>query len=108
MPHKKQAAPTKKAARLKKPTKNIIALHYLMTRSLNKKEAAALYWETALPTTISELHHKHGLEFEKAREPSRPRPDGGVSHFTRYTLKESSKAKARALLGQYQMPEGLK
>ena len=106
MPDKKQAAPTKKAARLKKAPKKIIALHYLMTRTLIQLEASSLYGETCLYSTISELYHVNGLEFDRAQHQHQHR-HGGMAYFTRYTLKESSRAKAQALLDQYQMPEGM-
>ena len=107
MPDKKQAAPTTKAARLKKAPKKIIALHYLMTRPLIQLEAAELWGETCLHSTISELYHVNGLEFDRVQHPHQHR-HGGMAYFKRYTLKESSKTKAQALLDQYQMPESLK
>lgn len=106
MPHKKQAAPTKKAARLKKAPKKIIALHYLMTRSLIQLEAASLYGDTCLHSTVSELYHANGLEFYRTRYPYQHR-HGGTAYFTRYKLKESSIHAARALVSKYRLPEGM-
>lgn len=97
--------PVKKAVS-RKPPKKIIALHYLMTRSLIQLEASELWGETCLHSTISELCHTNGLEFDRVQQPHQHR-HGGMAYFKRYTLKESSRSAAQALLDQYQMPEGM-
>ncbi|WP_086480763.1 hypothetical protein [Oceanospirillum sanctuarii] len=97
------ATPVKKAAS-RKPPKKIIALRYLMTRSMIQLEALNLYGECCLHSTISELCHRHGLEFDRKSHPHQHR-HGGTAYFTRYTLKESSRSAAQALLDKYAPPE---
>ncbi|OPX56521.1 Helix-turn-helix domain-containing protein [Oceanospirillum multiglobuliferum] len=97
---KQQPAPPVKKAASRKPPKKIIALQYLMARSLIQLEALSLYGETCLHSTISELSNTHGLTIERQPEPH-IHQDGGTAYFTRYTLAESSRADADNLVKHY-------
>jgi len=91
------------AVKLKKKQqtpKHILAITFLVQRSLNKLEALDLYGDTCLNTTISTLTHKHGFLVIRKLEPHRNRA-GGLTHFTRYSLAESHRDKAIRLLARH-------
>lgn len=72
-----------------------------MGRSLVQLEALSVYGETCLHSTISDLYNNHGVGFERAPEPHQHQ-GGGTTYFTRYTLLESSREKAQALVDHYE------
>lgn len=94
---KKPAAATTTATSQKKLPKKIIALKYLMFRSMIQPEAHELYGETCLHTTISTLWNDHGIAFERVAE-TYGKFD---SRFTRYTLLEDSRERAVQLISTY-------
>ncbi len=100
MKRKQQAASAKATSRKGKTPKKIIALQYLMGRSLNQLEALRLFNDTCFNTTISTLSNKHGLVFDRVSEPHNHQ-GGGITHFTRYTLTDDSRPQAQALINQY-------
>lgn len=96
----KPAAPATEATSPKVLPKKIIALTYLLTRSLVQLEALRLYGDTCLNTTISDLANQHGLVFIRKREPHQHR-SGGTVYFMRYTLSNESQEAAQALVDRH-------
>ncbi len=81
----------------KRLPKKIVALKYLLRRSLIQPEAHQLYGESCLHSTISTLANEHYLAFERVPE------NYGMfnARFTRYTLKEESRERAERLVDFY-------
>lgn len=100
MIQKQQAASGKATNRKGKTPKKIIALQYLLARSLNQLEALRLFNDTCFNSTISELSNKHGLCFNRVSEPHNHQ-GGGVTHFMRYTLADESQVAAKVLISSY-------
>jgi hypothetical protein len=94
---KKLATATTTATSQKKLPKKIIALKYLMLRSMIQPEAHELYGETCLHTTISTLWNEHGIAFKRVAE-TYGKFD---ARFTRYTLIEESRERAIQLISSY-------
>jgi hypothetical protein len=94
---KKPAAATTTTTSSKKLPKKIIALKYLMRRSMIQPEAHELYGESCLHTTISTLWNKHGIAFKRVAETY----GSFDARFTRYTLIEESRERATKLISSY-------
>lgn len=103
MTDKLTVAPTATTSPITLP-KKIVSLKILLKRSLNTMEAMALYGETALHSTISELVHRHDLKFDRVNERHLNRVDRGV-YFVRYTLADESKKAALSLISAYENKE---
>jgi len=89
-------------ATIKKITpKYILTLRILLNRSLVELEAFKLYGETCLHSTISTLANKKGVRFHRKSEPHKHQ-NGGVTHFTRYTLFDEDREKAKALIKPFE------
>ncbi|MFW1678596.1 hypothetical protein ACFVYJ_12575 [Pontibacter sp. JAM-7] len=81
----------------KRLPKKIVALKYLLRRSLIQPEAHELYGESCLHSTISTLANDHNLVFERV-----PEKYGRFNaRFTRYTLQEESRVWAEWLIDYY-------
>lgn len=70
---------------VKCPPKYIVTLTHLINQSLNTFEANAIYGDTCLHSTISDLKNKMGFRIDKKTESITNRV-GRKTHVTRYTL----------------------
>jgi len=95
----KPAAPAT-GATSRTPPKKIVALYYLLNRSLIELEALSLYGETCLHSTISELANRDGLRFQRKRE-QHHHQHRGTTYFTRYTLEPESRQAAQLMVAAY-------
>lgn len=88
------------------PTKIARVLAYLLVpcNSLNRFEAEAL-GDHCLPSTISALEHRHGLQFQHQPEQV-PNRWGKPCGVTRYRLPESQRERARQVLALLAKPAG--
>ena len=81
--------------------KYIITLRILLQRSLIELEALSIYGETCLHSTISTLSNQKGIRFYRKSEAHKHR-NGGVTHFTRYSIFDEDKEKAKALIKPFE------
>ncbi len=96
---KKPVAATTTTTSPKKLPKKIVALKYLMLRSMIQPEAHKLYGESCLHSTISTLWNEHGIAFKRI-----PETYGQFdARFTRYTLIEESRERAAKLISSYSL-----
>ena len=80
--------------------KYIIALRFLLKMTLIELEAFNLYGETCLHSTISTLSNQKKIRFHRKSE-AHQHKNGGVTHFTRYTLFNEDHYKAEILTRKY-------
>ncbi|SFB58259.1 hypothetical protein [Azotobacter beijerinckii] len=88
----------------KAPTKIARVLAYLLApcNSLNRFEAELL-GDHCLNSTIAKLAHSYGLEFQ--RQPEKvPNRWGAPCDVTRYSLPDSQRQRARAVLARLSKP----
>jgi len=92
-----QSRPRKADATTEGPSKIARILAYLLTgASLNRFEAERI-GDHCLPSTISDLAHKHGLIFQRQQERV-PNRWGAPCTVTRYSLPPNQHKRARAVL----------
>lgn len=104
---KEAAAPGTGATQPKELPKKIIALQYLLKRSLVQLEAFDLYGDTCLHTTVSTLRNQHGIEI--LSEPAEHRrANGKIIRFKRHRITEAGRAAAESLLNFYLIKFGHK
>ncbi len=80
--------------------KVIKVLLHLTEGSLNRLEALSACDDTCLNSTISRLANRHGILIDRKSEPHANKA-GGVTHFTRYSLSDSSREFAIRLIYSY-------
>ena len=101
---------TPKQGNKKPPTKLELCLIELLScgaNGLTELEALSVYGETSLHSTISTLSNSKGLVFKRESQPH-THQHGRKVFFTRYWLLDDKEiAKARSLLGMYEVKRGL-